>query len=1120
MPAFNHYTKIHMRCLSFFHLIKFCVLLTCLHGLYAGNVYAGNVYVDDVYVDNAPDLLLDNKTVPTNIGTHTMFIEDIEGKLSFNEIVEKSNWAPAPDEGVAAGFTSSVYWLRFTINNQSQQAIPWNLEFAYSLIDEIELYSPTDNGEYTRIISGDNLPFSERQINYRNVVFPIVAPAKQKNTYYVRAKSTSSMILPLKLWPKNSFYKEVDTIKMLLGIFYGAVALAFLSALVNSIFLRDVMYLWLSLAFLGITLYLSGIKGLTFQYFWPNSIWWSTVNIPFFVNLGYIPTLLYCRMFTNIKELWPRFDTMCVIFIGMNAIATVLSLILSYEVMIRFSTFSATTMGIVCIVAGLYSWSKGNNSARLYVIAWSIWFIGSVTYALTALGVFPRTFLTTWSQEVGLFFFVLLMTVAQFDRFLQIQRSHEKDQLSALDAVKHAEQKYRLLFENAIEGIFQMNHLGLLTSANKAFTEIAGEEHHENLLGDKTQAYSLGFLANEEAEKLKKLLLENDNINEYAISFVNDNNDTQWVSLSLHKVDSDTSQHFNYEGSIADITETKKREQAEKQRRMAEASTEAKSMFLANMSNEIKTPMSSIIAFTDLAIGINSDNKVSNLLHKIKITSANLLGTINDILDFSKIEAGKLSIEHGPFSLKELMDNLSYIVSSNIESKNLKFTVDIDEDIPDLLIGDALRIHQVFANLTNNAVKFTQAGEISFELDLVALNKRTGTIKLVGRVIDTGIGIPEDKLESLFSSLTLTGENTTHQFGGAGLGLSISKQLLEMMGGNISVNSVEGKGSVFEFSFDCRLESRKQASALDSLSLEQEQASPTIIDITQEQISEAQAVSSESSGSEDTDNDERFQEDTPHLESHQETDSLNSSLPETAGRDIALENTGLKRTDVDDTDLEDTDFENSDEENKPPLENKLPKNLASIDLSDGLERCQENRTLYMKLLGDFIRDYSQSAVEMRTLLIDADLPAIEKLSHTLKGLAANLGVTKLPRFAKSLEEINGMQIDEQAASLDLFEAELDALVNDIQSVLENEPNQAESIDANEKYAESELKEKIEQLCTLVDEQKMEAYDLAVLMAAHWPIDEHIGQLENLVELLDLFDFANASKIIKEIAHSI
>ena len=257
---------------------------------------------------------------------------------------------------------------------------------------------------------------------------------------------------------------------------------------------------------------------------------------------------------------------------------------------------------------------------------------------------------------------------------------------------------------------------------------------------------------------------------------------------------------------MTDITETKKREYAEKQHHMAEASTQAKNLFLANMSNEIRTPVNSIIEYTGQVSEMSQDESIAPLLLKIKRSSANLLGTINDILDFSEMEAGKLVIAHSPFNIHQLMENVYHFVGDKVDEKNLALNIEIDEDIPSLLIGDYARLNQILTNLTNNAVKYTDKGNIDLSLELVSLNKKAGSITLTGIISDTGIGIPTENQAKLFESHAATPNST---IANTGFGLNITKQLLELMGGNITVSSIEGQGSIFTFQFTCRIESRK-----------------------------------------------------------------------------------------------------------------------------------------------------------------------------------------------------------------------------------------------------------------------------------------------------------------------
>lgn len=362
--------------------------------------------------------------------------------------------------------------------------------------------------------------------------------------------------------------------------------------------------------------------------------------------------------------------------------------------------------------------------------------------------------------------------------------------------------EYRALYDSAIEGLFRINADGVLRSANPALARILGFDSVDSLLTEYRELIERIFLSRERASEFTSLLDESALVTAFEAQGVSRDGSTFWMAITA-RITQDPDNGNTIDGSIIDISERVEGEQAEKQRQVAEAATAAKSEFLANMSHEIRTPMNAILGFSKLTLDTELDRKQREYLASIRNAAENLLTLVSDILDFSKIEAGKLELEQAPFRLNDSLEAVERLFRTELRKKNLGFEIrnlaEIDTSFPrsGVILGDSLRLHQILVNLVGNAIKFTDTGSI--ELSVGVLEREDDVLTLEFSVSDTGIGISEEQRTRLFDSFEQAESSTTRRYGGTGLGLTISRQLVQAMGGEIDVSSSEGEGSCFFF---------------------------------------------------------------------------------------------------------------------------------------------------------------------------------------------------------------------------------------------------------------------------------------------------------------------------------
>ena len=367
----------------------------------------------------------------------------------------------------------------------------------------------------------------------------------------------------------------------------------------------------------------------------------------------------------------------------------------------------------------------------------------------------------------------------------------------AEESMMESEEKYRTILESIEEGYFEVDLEGRFTFVNNTLCKLL-KRSREELIGLEFQAYETP----ESIEKLTPIFLKVFETGEpaqkidYEVVLSDGTHHFHELSASLRK--NRQGKPIGFRGLARDITQRKlAEEELRKAKIEAEAANKAKSQFLANMSHEIRTPMNAVIGFADVLSDTNLDEDQREYTSTIKRGGEMLLSLINDILDFSKIESGDMELEEIEFDPELVAYDICRLISPRIKFKAIEMLCHIGETVPSRINGDPTRFRQVLTNILGNAVKFTETGEI--ELSLEEEDETQDQVKLHVRVRDTGIGIPADKMDLVFKPFHQADESTTRKYGGTGLGLTISKQIVALWNGNVWGESEPGKGSTFHF---------------------------------------------------------------------------------------------------------------------------------------------------------------------------------------------------------------------------------------------------------------------------------------------------------------------------------
>ncbi len=729
-------------------------------------------------------IVLDGKQTFYAVGLYMDFLEDRTKLLTIDSIASEAyhgQFQRSTSEAINFGYSSSAYWVRFTIQSTSEHEDSWYLESKNYNIKRIDVFM-RDGSDWLVKSGGLSLPFSERVVQHRYFLFPIVLQPNDRKTFYVRFESDGNLTIPLKLWRTDAFIAKDRKEIYVLGLYFGIAIALILYNLFLFLTLRDTTYL---IYVLFNTLYASAIfifNGFAYEFFPTDIAEYCSRRLIFFLyHFSVVFAIWFIRSFLETPRYVPRLDKVLLTLLVCFSSVALGAFFLDYGILSRSVNFLTLPTALVALTVGVIRVRQGNRPARYFLIGWTVYLVGAMLFQLHGFGAVPSHFITEQSYQIGSALEMILLSLALGDRINLLQREKEAAEAEALQAE-----------------IYQLKNVELAGS-------LAETERQKKFAEQALAEIELQRQISEEALRESEMQKQ----------FAQEMSDALAKSLQaaeVQKNEAELQRQIAQEMSAA-LAESlynveNQKDEIERQRAAAEQANALKTELLAIAAHDLKNPLQSILGFAYLIREKPDDvNAVAQRAETIERSSKRMVKLINDLLEDAALQAGKLLIQKSAVDVAAL---LSVAIEHNRAQAEQKSQC-IDARLEPNLIAelDADRMREVFDNLISNAIKYSPTGKTIY----VEAQQHTGMRRqetetthtplspdssILISIRDEGQGLTDDDKKKLFGKFQRLSARPTGGESSTGLGLSIVKQLVELHGGRVWAESEgKGKGSTF-----------------------------------------------------------------------------------------------------------------------------------------------------------------------------------------------------------------------------------------------------------------------------------------------------------------------------------